>query len=137
MTTLTSEEATLARKALADMATKYDNAIEAIYEADPADWNHEFPEALEETLATRRSTAQNLVERIHEQGSAGKEPVTLTSEDATFLADMLRELVADLEADVEREMVSGPEAGNFDYIEILEDRLSNLRSLHLSAQLTS
>ncbi|MGP5220423.1 hypothetical protein [Arthrobacter rhombi] len=113
MTTLTPEETELARKALADMATKCDNAIDGIYETDPADWNYEFPEGLEEALATRRSTAQNLAERIHEQGSVGKEPVPLTSEDATVLADVLRELVADLEADVEREMVSGPRNNRF------------------------
>lgn len=137
MTTLTPEETKLARKALADMATKYGNAIDGIYEADPADWNYEFPEGLEDTLADRRSTAQDLAERIHEQGSAGKESVTLTSEDAAVLADVLRELVADLEAGVEREMVSGPEAGNFDYYWILKDRLSSLKDLHLSTQISS
>lgn len=137
MTSLTPEETKLARKALADMATKCDNAIDGIYEADPADWNYEFPEDLEETLTTRRSTAQDLAERIHEQGSAGRAAVTLTSEDATVVADILRELVADLEADVEREMVSGPETGNFDYIEILKDRLSSLKDLHLSTQISS
>lgn len=137
MTTLTPEETKLARKALADMATKCDNAIDGIYEADPADWNYEFPEDLEETLATRRSTAQGLAERIHRQGNAGKERVTLTSEDAIVLADILRELVADLEADLEREMDSGPEAGNFDYYRILEDRLTNLKSLQLHTKTLS
>lgn len=134
MTTLTPEETKLVRKALTDMATKCDNAIEAIYEADPADWNHEFPEDLEEALATRRGTAQDLADRIHEQGGAGKEPVTLTGEDAAVLADILRELVADLEADLEREMVSGPEAGNFDYYWILKDRLDELKRLQARTQ---
>ena len=58
---------------LNNMATKCDNAIDGIYEADPADWSYEFAEGLEETLATRRNTAQALAERIHGQGSAGKD----------------------------------------------------------------
>ncbi len=138
MLTLSPEETVQANKALSDMTSKCSNAIDSIHGGGLEAWSHEFPTDLEGSLIARRSAAQGIAERMNDmRTAAGEEPITLTKKDSIVLSDILRELVDDCESELERELASGPEAGNFDYCEILEDRLATLKNFHLRIQAAS
>lgn len=126
---ISEEETELAAGALRDITGKCERAIDGIYGDDPAKWNHEFPQELEDALTQRINTSKDLESRIKDLQATRTNQMSLSEHDVALLLSILDERARDVEAQHERELEAGPEVGNFDYVQILADKANALRGL--------